>query len=59
MAECIRTRSSRQCKSHHQKMMKKYHSIKNILEKLVGDSESFNEIPDDDNIINDDLCDNK
>lgn len=40
-------------------MMKKYLSIKNILEKLVDDPESFNEIPNDDNIINDDLCDNK
>jgi len=35
LSECVKTRNDKQCKSHHQKMMKIYKSIEGIIQQLA------------------------
>lgn len=34
MSKKVKTRTPQQCHSHHQKMMKKYVSMENIIQKM-------------------------
>lgn len=40
MAAIVKTRSSRQCKSHHQKLIQKFKNIDKILSKLTESLET-------------------
>jgi len=42
MSKKIKTRSPEQCHSHHQKMMKKFGSIKNIINAMGNSSINLN-----------------
>lgn len=45
MSKCIRSKNSTQCRSHHQKMLLSYKSIKGIIENFSknGDFTEFDE----------------